>query len=105
MTSVVPFTALRCGLDAFLVDLDLYTPGLMPLHCATVQAAVMIQVVMSTRVKCYDLPKVGVSERPIRRTREGGSEWEPIKILLEGDEDSNKTNTASNTRLRLTRVG
>jgi hypothetical protein len=29
-----------------------------------------------------------------------GSEWEPIKILLEGDEDSNKTNTASNTRLR-----
>jgi hypothetical protein len=33
---------------------------------------------------------------------EGGSEWEPIKILLEGDGDSNKTNTASNTRLRLT---
>jgi hypothetical protein len=31
-----------------------------------------------------------------------GSEWEPIKILLEGDGDSNKTNTASNTRLRLT---
>jgi hypothetical protein len=42
------------------------------------------------------------SEGPIRRTREGGSEWEPIKILLEGDEDSNKTNTASITRLRLT---
>jgi hypothetical protein len=41
-------------------------------------------------------------EGPIRRTREGGSEWEPIKILLEGDGDSNKTNTASNTRLRLT---
>jgi hypothetical protein len=38
-------------------------------------------------------------EGPIRRTREGGSEWEPIKILLEGDEDSNKMNTASNTRL------
>jgi hypothetical protein len=38
----------------------------------------------------------------IRRTREGGSEWEPIKILLEGDGDSNKTNTASNTRLRFT---
>jgi hypothetical protein len=32
----------------------------------------------------------------------GGSEWEPIKIFLEGDRDSNKTNTASNTRLRLT---
>jgi hypothetical protein len=32
----------------------------------------------------------------------GGSEWEPIKILLEGDGGSNKTNTASDTRLRLT---
>jgi hypothetical protein len=44
------------------------------------------------------------TEGPIRRTREGagGSEWEPIKILLEGDGDSNKTNTTSNTRLRLT---
>jgi hypothetical protein len=41
-------------------------------------------------------------EGPIRRIREGGSEWEPIKILLEGDGDSNKMNTASNTRLRLT---
>jgi hypothetical protein len=29
---------------------------------------------------------------------ERGSEWEPIKILLEGDGDYNKTNTASNTR-------
>jgi hypothetical protein len=33
---------------------------------------------------------------------EGGSEWEPIKILLGGDGDSNKMNTATNTRLRLT---
>jgi hypothetical protein len=41
-------------------------------------------------------------EGPIRRTREGGSEWEPIKIFLEGDRNSNKMNTASNTRLRLT---
>jgi hypothetical protein len=42
-------------------------------------------------------------EGPIRRAREGGgSEWEPIKILLEGDGDSNKANTTSNTRLRLT---
>jgi hypothetical protein len=32
----------------------------------------------------------------------GGSDWEPIKILLEGDGNSNKTNMASNTRLRLT---
>jgi hypothetical protein len=38
----------------------------------------------------------------ILQTREGGSEWEPIKILLGGDGDSNKTNTTSNTRLRLT---
>jgi hypothetical protein len=37
------------------------------------------------------LPKV---EGPIRRTR-GGSERGPIKILLEGDEVSNKTNTGS----------
>jgi hypothetical protein len=29
----------------------------------------------------------------------GGSEWEPIKILLEGDGDSYKTNTASNSLL------
>jgi hypothetical protein len=42
------------------------------------------------------------SDGTIRRTREGGSEWEPIKILLEGDGDSNKANTTSNTRLRLT---
>jgi hypothetical protein len=49
-------------------------------------------------------PTSSVGEGPIRRTREGGggSEWEPIKILLEGDENSNKMNTASNTRLRLT---
>jgi hypothetical protein len=32
----------------------------------------------------------------------GGSEWEPIKILLEGDGNSNEMNTASNARLRLT---
>jgi hypothetical protein len=36
----------------------------------------------------------------------GGSEWEPIKILLEGDGNSNKMNTTSNTRLRLpTQIG
>jgi hypothetical protein len=33
---------------------------------------------------------------------ERGSEWEPIKILLEGDRSSNKMNTAFNTRFRLT---
>jgi hypothetical protein len=31
----------------------------------------------------------------------GGSEWEPIKILLKGDRDSNKMNSTSNTGLRL----
>jgi hypothetical protein len=36
------------------------------------------------------------------RCQRGGSEWEPIKILLEGDGNSNKMNTASNTRLRIT---
>jgi hypothetical protein len=49
-----------------------------------------------------ELPAQPNREGPIRRTREGGSEWEPIKILLDGDENSNKTNAASNTRLRLT---
>jgi hypothetical protein len=38
-------------------------------------------------------------EGPKRRTREGGSEWESIKVLLEGDRDSNKMNTTSDTRL------
>jgi hypothetical protein len=38
------------------------------------------------------------TEGPIQRTI-GGSEWELIKILLEGDGNSNKMNTASNTRL------
>jgi hypothetical protein len=33
---------------------------------------------------------------------ERGSEWALIKILFEGDGNSNKTNTASNTGLRLT---
>jgi hypothetical protein len=42
---------------------------------------------------------LGVFEGLIRQTKEGGSEWETIKILLEGDGNSNKTNMASNTRL------
>jgi hypothetical protein len=53
-------------------------------------------------IKVLGLPALFPTEGPIRRTREGGSEWEPIKILLEGDRNSNKMNTASNTRLRLT---
>jgi hypothetical protein len=51
----------------------------------------------------FPRPTSSVGEGPIGRTRDGGgSEWETIKILLEGDENSNKMNTASNTRLRLT---
>jgi hypothetical protein len=71
-----------------------------------------VVVVVCPSVPCgrgVRLPFIGqgeseshVCEGPIRRTREGGSEWEPIKILLEGDKNSNKTNAASNTRLRLT---
>jgi hypothetical protein len=50
--------------------------------------------------RCSSLKdRYGVPER-------GGSEWEPIKILLEEDGDSSKTNTASNTRdLLTTQVG
>jgi hypothetical protein len=59
-TSLVLFTALRCGLDACKVDLDLYTSGLMPLSCATAHVAVTIQVVMDIHVECYDLLKVGI---------------------------------------------
>jgi hypothetical protein len=44
-------------------------------------------------------PKRLKLEGLIRRTREEGSEWETIKVLLEGDGNSNKMNTASNTRL------
>jgi hypothetical protein len=43
------------------------------------------------------------SSRDLLKDRYGeperGSEWEPIKILLEGDGNSNKMNTTSNTRL------
>jgi hypothetical protein len=40
-----------------------------------------------------------VKDRYGEQERGRGSEWEPIKILLEGDGNSNKTNTASNKRL------
>jgi hypothetical protein len=36
-------------------------------------------------------------EGPIRRPERGGSEWEPIKILLEGDWNSNKMNSLGRT--------
>jgi hypothetical protein len=52
-----------------------------------------------TRLLCHGISE---TEGPKRQTREGGSEWELIKTLLEGDGNSNKTNTASNTRPRLT---
>jgi hypothetical protein len=52
---------------------------------------------------CTSCPVLhGKIEGPIWQTREGGSEWEPIKILPEGYGGSNKMNTTSNTRLRLT---
>jgi hypothetical protein len=44
----------------------------------------------------------GVAVHSDTANQRGGSEWVPIKILLEGDGNSNKMNTASNTRLRLT---
>jgi hypothetical protein len=62
----------------------------------------LLETLWHVAVLSFVVVVVVVVEGPIQRTREGGSEWEPIKILLEGDGDSNKMNTASNTRLRLT---
>jgi hypothetical protein len=45
--------------------------------------------------------KLGKVKDRYGEPKRGGSEWEPIKIVLEGDADSNKKNTASNTCLRL----
>jgi hypothetical protein len=54
---------------------------------------------VSLTPSCLPLKERTVNQR-------GGSEWEPIKILLEGDENSNKMNMASNTCLRpTTQVG
>jgi hypothetical protein len=83
-----------------------------PRHHALPNASVFIYGTALCRMTTYSGPQTPLPnalrktscrmvEGPIRRTR-GGSEWEPIKILLEGDEDSNKTNTASNKRLGLT---
>jgi hypothetical protein len=58
--------------------------------------------VLSISKMWYSQMQKLVYERPKRWTREGGSEWESIKILLEKDGGSNKMNMASNTRLRLT---
>jgi hypothetical protein len=46
------------------------------------------------------LPRGKVKDRYDEQER--GGEWQPIKNLLEGDGGSNKMNTTSNTRLRLT---
>jgi hypothetical protein len=51
-------------------------------------------------VECVELS--GKRWRTDTANQRGGSEWEPIKILLEGDGNSYKMNTASNTHLRLT---
>jgi hypothetical protein len=47
------------------------------------------------------LPSMTMKDRYGEPER-GGGEWELIKILLEGDGNSNKMNMASTTRLRLT---
>jgi hypothetical protein len=52
--------------------------------------------------KCCKLWKVCPTWRTNTANQRGGSEWEPIKILLERDRGSNKMNTASNTRFGLT---
>jgi hypothetical protein len=70
----------------------------------------MVTIIGNQNIICHRFPSTSFDnffdtckiEGPIRQTREGGSEWEPIKILLEGDANSNKMNTAFNTRLRLT---
>jgi hypothetical protein len=53
---------------------------------------------LSTTKRCGGSGEDGVEVNTANQ-RGGGSEWEPIKNLLEGDGDSNKTNTASNTSL------
>jgi hypothetical protein len=65
-TFVVLFTALRYGIGACQVDLDLYTSRLTPIHCVTTQAAVATQVVTGIHVGYYDLPKVGATPQQHR---------------------------------------
>jgi hypothetical protein len=55
----------------------------------------------SRRQPPWSTHMAGCSRRIEMANQRGGSEWEPIKNLLEGDRGSNKINTASNTRLRL----
>jgi hypothetical protein len=63
---VVLTTALRCGLGACQVDLDLCISGLTALRCVTTPAAVVTQVVTGTHVGCYDLPRVSVAPQQRR---------------------------------------
>jgi hypothetical protein len=65
-STAILFTALRYGLGACQVDLDLYTSGMTTLRCVTTQAAVATQVVTGTHVGYYDLPKVGVAPQQRR---------------------------------------
>jgi hypothetical protein len=58
----------------------------------------IIALIISFKRKIWDLDGVQDASEKILKDRYG----EPIKILLEGDRNSNKMNTASNTRLRLT---
>jgi hypothetical protein len=73
----------------------------------TVTHAVHIRLLARQIHNARILP-TGAATRPARLLTdrygepEGGSEWEPIKILLGGDGNSNKMNAASNTLLQLT---
>jgi hypothetical protein len=75
-----------------------------PVSCAgssgPLSAAKILQIF---KVILFTPPPLGIKKSfQVHVNQRGGSEWEPIKILLEGDGDSNKTNTTFNTRLRLT---
>jgi hypothetical protein len=78
------------GLELLWFNLVCVKRSCLPSSYITVDVSLLLDNII-----CFEGPK--------RRTREGGggSEWEPIKILLEGDRGSNKMNTTSNTRLRL----
>jgi hypothetical protein len=62
----------------------------------------MIGVIWFLAIETQVVEMTVMKDRYGEPERGGGSEWELIKILIEGDGNSNKMNTASNTRLRLT---
>jgi hypothetical protein len=62
----------------------------------------VVVTIITTIASMVVAPVVAAIGRTDTAKQRGGSEWELIKVLFEGDGDSNKTSTASNTRLRLT---